>query len=729
MGLQRKLTIGASNDPLEQEADRVADQVMSVPTHSAVGSAPPRIQRYTGQMTEGMDTAPASVDHVLSSPGRPLDPSLQQDMGQRFGHDFSRVRVHTDAAAERSAGEVNANAYTVGHNIVFGTDQFTPGTYEGRRLLAHELTHVVQQNSATPTIQRDVAERESETSTSPKTHKVAFVREEGLNLREAADQKSTSLTKLKFGQRVHIVPDPSPQPGWQKVAVLRQIGYVSAARILFPPEQLIQKDPGLSLIKVKPGETFWGLVKKVYGIQGNEGDKDQNINHFINAIRAVNKPEAFNIKTDTLDDVGNFFISGRDASDTYLKENVDLWIPSFGVAAKMDVGSGTVTGEISRLVKKIEQKIKDFKTACFLTGKYIPAAIAKQVGATGVGLLEGLIEFARDAAIILATTTAVGALIGALFGGVGAVPGAEIGFEVGLFILQYYGLYMLVEAIMGIADTFLSQLGQFIRLVWTANGDEKQLEKAAQSLADALGTLCAAVLIVLAAYLLKKGSEAFSKTKFAKTVGATRLMTWLKERQQFQTSKETLEKSKAEAKAKAEAEAKAKAETEAKAKAEAEAKAKAEAEAKAKAEAEAKAKAETEAKAKRKEELSTDPQTGKKNPKSIDEAETILQAEKERYVENAKRPDLKKREPNLDFKIDGPPPYKWADVKTPINRGDLTVMATGIGEKIILQKAGASDVLHIVELKNIPRAEKSAFKANVIKATGSSNGIVFINGS
>ena len=85
---------------------------------------------------------------MLSSPGRPLDPSLRQDMEQRFGHDFSQVRVHTDAAAERSAREVNANAYTVGHNVVFGAGRFSPGTHEGRRLIAHELTHVVQQSGA-----------------------------------------------------------------------------------------------------------------------------------------------------------------------------------------------------------------------------------------------------------------------------------------------------------------------------------------------------------------------------------------------------------------------------------------------------------------------------------------------------------------------------------------------------------------------------------------------------
>ena len=147
-GLQRKLTIGASNDPLEREADRVADQVLAAPAHSAVSGAPPHIQRYTGQATEGTDTAPASVDRVLASSGRPLEPALQQDMEQRFGHDFSRVRVHSGGAAEQSARDVNANAYTVGHNIVFGAGRFAPGTHEGRRLIAHELTHVVQQTGA-----------------------------------------------------------------------------------------------------------------------------------------------------------------------------------------------------------------------------------------------------------------------------------------------------------------------------------------------------------------------------------------------------------------------------------------------------------------------------------------------------------------------------------------------------------------------------------------------------
>ena len=146
--LQRKLSIGASNDPLEHEADSVADQVMSMQPNATANKAPVRIQRYSGQTSQGEGTAPASVDHVLSSAGRPLEPSLRNDMEQRFGHDFSHVRLHTGGTAEQSAKDVNANAYTVGNNVVFGAGQFAPQTQSGQRLLAHELTHVVQQEAS-----------------------------------------------------------------------------------------------------------------------------------------------------------------------------------------------------------------------------------------------------------------------------------------------------------------------------------------------------------------------------------------------------------------------------------------------------------------------------------------------------------------------------------------------------------------------------------------------------
>ena len=89
--------------------------------------------------------APPNVHHALASP-RPLDPSLRSFFEPQFGHDFSKVRVHSNPAAEQSARDVNAHAYTMGRDIVFAKDQFAPETSRGRQLIAHELSHVVQQS-------------------------------------------------------------------------------------------------------------------------------------------------------------------------------------------------------------------------------------------------------------------------------------------------------------------------------------------------------------------------------------------------------------------------------------------------------------------------------------------------------------------------------------------------------------------------------------------------------
>ena len=157
VGMQRKLTVGASNDPLEQEADRIADQALAISVHSAVRGASPCIQRVAGQQTGQAVAAPTSVVRTLANPGRPLEPTLRRDMEQRFGHNFSRVRIHSDTAAEKSAQDVSAHAYTVGNHIVFGTGRFASGSQEGRRLIAHELTHVLQQQAKTTQIQRQPA--------------------------------------------------------------------------------------------------------------------------------------------------------------------------------------------------------------------------------------------------------------------------------------------------------------------------------------------------------------------------------------------------------------------------------------------------------------------------------------------------------------------------------------------------------------------------------------------
>lgn len=162
--LQTKLAVNEAGDIYEQEADRIADQVLAAPLHPNVSHTPPRIQRFAGQPAKEAEAVPASVDRVLASSGRPLEPGLRQDMEQRFGYDFSGVWVHSGGAAEQSARELNANAYTVGNNLVFGAGQFRPRSHEGQWLVAHELAHVIQQDAlaSVPRVQRQ--ERQSDAS-------------------------------------------------------------------------------------------------------------------------------------------------------------------------------------------------------------------------------------------------------------------------------------------------------------------------------------------------------------------------------------------------------------------------------------------------------------------------------------------------------------------------------------------------------------------------------------
>jgi Domain of unknown function (DUF4157) len=157
--LQRKLTIGARNDPLEIEADRLAEQALSSRRHVSPTRVSARAVLRRSATNLSPQTVPASVDRTLAGENRPLAPLLRRDMESRFGHDFSRVRVHTGALAEQSAHELHASAYTVGQHVVFGAGRFAPTSPSGRHLLAHELAHVVQQDGdSNATVQRQPAD-------------------------------------------------------------------------------------------------------------------------------------------------------------------------------------------------------------------------------------------------------------------------------------------------------------------------------------------------------------------------------------------------------------------------------------------------------------------------------------------------------------------------------------------------------------------------------------------
>lgn len=151
--IQAKLEVNHPGDRWEQEADRVADQV--------VAASPPRVQRRcreceeeeTLQAKELPGRVPQAAEagagsRVLRGGGSPLPAPTRSFFESRFGRDFGDVRIHRGARAAGAAASLDARAFTVGRDIAFGAGEFAPETRRGRHLLAHELTHVVQQGSA-----------------------------------------------------------------------------------------------------------------------------------------------------------------------------------------------------------------------------------------------------------------------------------------------------------------------------------------------------------------------------------------------------------------------------------------------------------------------------------------------------------------------------------------------------------------------------------------------------
>ena len=154
----------------------------------------------------GPSSAPASVENVLHSSGVPLDRSDRSFFESRFGMDFSKVRIHTGAEAASSARDVAARAYTVGDRIVFDSGQYSPHTAEGRKLLAHELTHVVQQGGASSSSagpleigkSNDAFEHEAHHMTGTAGHK-----HHSMSARQAPVQKRSSRAVQRYESGEH----------------------------------------------------------------------------------------------------------------------------------------------------------------------------------------------------------------------------------------------------------------------------------------------------------------------------------------------------------------------------------------------------------------------------------------------------------------------------------------------------------------------------------------------
>ncbi|MBD1859846.1 MULTISPECIES: DUF4157 domain-containing protein [Leptolyngbya] len=238
--VQPKLTIGEPNDQYEQEADRVAAQVVDqintpVVQPQPLGQPQPSAQpqeaeeeelqtkleitaiqrqeeeelqtsRETGEPQEASQALVSAIDSARGS-GQSLDAGLQRSMGQAMGADFSRVKIHTDARADQMNRSIQAKAFTTGQDVFFRQGMYEPGTRSGQELIAHELTHVVQQNASS--IHRSVIQRKVgfEFETSWRVRDISEVNnEEGLEQHQ--EEKDAWIAKIDKILLTQMLPNP-----------------------------------------------------------------------------------------------------------------------------------------------------------------------------------------------------------------------------------------------------------------------------------------------------------------------------------------------------------------------------------------------------------------------------------------------------------------------------------------------------------------------------------------
>jgi hypothetical protein len=212
--LQRKCACGGSAGVVS-ECDECNNKKLS-------------LQRSTeGSHTESRGSlhVPPIVNDVLNSSGEPLDTSAREFMEPRFGHDFSRVRVHTDANAAESARAVQALAYTVGRDVMFAAGQYAPNSPAGRKLLAHELTHVVQQGGGAPLASQNLAI----------TYPSDSAEREADSISEKINQPNPVSTKVQIAPTIARqddagAPEPEPDDPGLQVECVKRLGGCASTR-------------------------------------------------------------------------------------------------------------------------------------------------------------------------------------------------------------------------------------------------------------------------------------------------------------------------------------------------------------------------------------------------------------------------------------------------------------------------------------------------------------------
>ncbi|MEO6122796.1 MAG: DUF4157 domain-containing protein, partial [Ilumatobacteraceae bacterium] len=165
--IQRKLTVGASNDPYEREADEIADRVAKMLSNGDAADVgrvhtplAGRISRMATIGSAGGDVDADTESEIAKarSGGKPLEVGIRRSMEGAFGADFSRIRMHVGPSSDVLNERIQARAFTTGSDVFVRRQDYSPGTSAGQKLLAHELAHTVQQGGARATT-ADAAQR------------------------------------------------------------------------------------------------------------------------------------------------------------------------------------------------------------------------------------------------------------------------------------------------------------------------------------------------------------------------------------------------------------------------------------------------------------------------------------------------------------------------------------------------------------------------------------------
>jgi hypothetical protein len=491
------------------------------------------------------DITPETEAKIMSQKGggQPLSDSTRAFFEPRFGHDFSKVRVHKDHKADESAKSINAQAYTSGSDIVFSQGRYSPDTRSGKSLLAHELTHTIQLRPLKNIIQMTGRKVQKEKKASFKegtiVNKLGIVNNDGrgkgksgVELMMGPERSSNVKGRIPFNTKVFVVSKVDND--WYYIHTEGgDDGYVYS---LFIWTHL--PEPNAKLHRIKPGQSAIGIAEQYYKKNATAWGRD--LRYFVNVLVHINNGDGNPNKGIHKAKRGDSWKNTKTISNYF------IWIPSVTFARLLagKVKSGSITygivESVSDFIKVIKQKYKDLKKAIILAKKYIPEAIKRHAKEAFVEILTALAFFLIGGIAIIAVTTAIGAAIGALFGGVGAGPGAAIGFKVGLFILKWLGVALLLtwltKCLIDIGNKFWS----FIKTAWRANGKQKLLDNAAKEFAEALGVLIGCVLQGLVLFALAKGLPKIigliGKTRFGKWIGRTKLIKWLLRRiREFQS--------------------------------------------------------------------------------------------------------------------------------------------------------------------------------------------------